>query len=296
MRWLILLPVLPLAIAAPCRPVDRDQILAADLEPEVAAFGRLDSHVVIGLAPAPGTHRTFLARELRAIAERNGLSLDGSIPEVCFERALQPLTGDQIRAALRSALGSGDTRIELVDFSRQPMPSGELVFALSGLAPRAQGLDAPVVWRGSLRYSPQHTLTVWASVRLHQERAVVVAARAIRCGSSIGADDITVVRRDVSPLTAHLETAADALGRITRKAIPAGDVISDTILEIPLDVMAGDIVHVVAFSGDARITFDAVARSQGRKGDRILLLNPESHRSFRALVDGHGRAHTGDET
>jgi hypothetical protein len=52
-------------------------------------------------------------------------------------------------------------------------------------------------------------------------------------------------------------------------------------------------VHVIASRGFTRITFDAVARSGGNKGNSIVLLNPESKIPFRAIVDGKGQAHTG---
>jgi flagella basal body P-ring formation protein FlgA len=192
---------------------------------------------------------------------------------------------------MESSLATNDARIDVVDFTRQPMPSGELAFPRSGLTPPAANGSAPAFWRGNLRYSPQHTLAVWATVRIHEERPVVIAARQIHYGVPISPEDVALVRRDVFPFTPHLETPADTVGRVARRIIPAGSLISDELLEIPPDIVAGDIVRIVVTDGSARITFDAVARSQGRKGDRILFLNPESLRSFRAFVDGKAHAH-----
>ena len=219
------------------------------------------------------------------------------MPNVCFERRLTPLTPERILAAMESVLGIHgeriDARIEIVDFTRQRMPSGELAFPRSGLASPPVNGSAPVLWRGTLRYSPQHTLAVWASVRIRVERPVVIAARQIRYGAVISLEDVALVRREVFPFIPHLEAQTDTVGRKARKTIPSGALISDELLEVPPDVVAGDTVHVVVIEGSTRITFDAVARSQGRKGDRILLQNPESHRSFRAFVDGKASAHIG---
>jgi flagella basal body P-ring formation protein FlgA len=112
----------------------------------------------------------------------------------------------------------------------------------------------------------------------------------------VAADDLAEVERDIFPFTPRLEAKLDALGRVSRKTIPAGALISPELLEVPLDIARGETVHVVAASGAARISFDAVAQSSGRKGDRIVLLNPESHKSFRAVVDGPLCAHTGTGT
>ena len=295
MRLLIFFVTLAPAFAAPCRPADREHIIAADLAAEIEAFGQLDPQTIIGPAPSPGTHRTFSAHELIAIAERNGIRLGGTVSAACFERTLQPLTGERIRAAIQSTLGAQHADIEVVDFVRQPMPLGELVFARAGLIPPADANDVAVLWRGTLRYSPQHTLPVWARVRIRQQSTVVVAAHPIRSGAAIQPEDIALVRRDLSPFTPHLDDTAGVLGRVARRKIPAGAVISEALIEVPPDVVSGDTVNVIATTGSARITFDAVARSQGRKGDRILLLNPESRRTFRAIVDGRGRAHIGGE-
>lgn len=297
MRWFALLFTVPIAVSAPCIPVDRDRIVAADIASTVVVFGQADPELVLGLAPLSGVHRTFSGHELAGIATRNGIRWEGPLEDVCFERRLTPLTADRIRTAIETTLAaaappSNDVRIDIVDFARQPVPSGELVFPRSGLtrpSPTAPG--APALWRGILRYTPDRTLSVWASVRMREERPLVIAARQIHYGAAISPDDIVLVRRDLFPFTPHLETALDALGRMARKTIAAGLPITNDVLEVPLDITAGDAVHVVCTNGSARITFDAVARSQGRKGDRILLLNPESHRSFRAFVDGKGSAH-----
>jgi flagella basal body P-ring formation protein FlgA len=291
MRLLALLSVIPLAFPAPCVPVDRDQIRMADLASQFLPFSRLDPELAVGLAPVPGAHRTFSGHELTAIAERNGVQLEVPVPNVCFERRLQPLTPERVLSAIQSSLGTSDARIEIVDFSRQPLPSGDLAFPHSGLTPPAANASAPALWRGTLKYNPQHTVAVWASVRIHEERPVVVATRQIRYGAAIAAEDVALVRRDLFPLTPHIEVETGIVGRIARRTIPAGAVISDELFEIAPDIVAGDTVYVVATNGSARITFEAVARSRGRKGERIVLLNPESHRTFRALVDGKARAH-----
>ncbi len=288
---LLLLSMLPFAWGAPCIQIDRDRILAADLPADAAAFLRLDPGLVIAPSPMPGVRRTFSTRELAALANRGSLPPPALIAGVCFERALAPLTEDRIRAAMASSLREGGARIEILDYSRQPFPSGELAFPLANLRPPANRSNSPAFWRGSVKYGPRRTIGVWASVRITETRSVVLAAREIHAGSVVVSDDLAIAPRDVFPFAPRLETAADALGRMARKSIPEGSLLSEALLEIPPDIAAGEIVHVVAGVGAARITFDAVARSSGRKGDPIVLVNPESHRTFRALVDEKLRAH-----
>lgn len=300
MRPLILFWIASLAYCAPCTPVSGDRIVASDIVPVVPAFAHLDPKLVIGLSPFPGTRRIVTAHELDAIVRRNGAPPESSLTDICFERALTPLTAGQIRAAIMSSmsnLGIEDASIEVIDFPRQAIPSGQLEFPRSGLTPPpASRRDGPAFWRGAIRYSPQHTLPIWTSVRLSIRRKIITAARDIPRGVIISAGDLAEVERDIFPFSARLEANGDALGRITRKTIPAGDVISPLLLEVPPDIARGGTVHVVATNGAARISFDAIAQSAGRKGERIVLLNPQSHKSFRAVVEGPSCAHTGTGT
>ncbi len=278
----------------PCAIVEGDRILASDIAPHVPLFAELDPNLVAGFAPAPGSHRTFSGGQLRALAERSGISADGIVPGLCFERALATLTPERIQQAMLATLKTTTMKIRIVEFSRLPVPSGELEFPRAGLkTPAASHPENPALWRGTVRYSPQHTVAVWARVRIEEERPVVIAVREIRAGAVISPDDFVILRRTIFPFEPHLETASDAVGRTARRTISSGSLISDDLMAIPPDIAPGQIVHVIASHGFTRITFDAVARSGGNKGNSIVLLNPESHLPFRAIVDGKGQAHTG---
>ncbi|MGA2599396.1 MAG: flagellar basal body P-ring formation chaperone FlgA [Bryobacteraceae bacterium] len=279
--------------AAPCAIVDGDRILASDIAPHVPLFAELDPNLVAGYAPAPGSHRTFSGGQLRAIAERSGVASDGILPGVCFERALAMLTPERIQQAMIATLKTSTAKISIVEFSRLPVPSGELEFPRAGLKiPAGPHREDPALWRGTVRYSPQHTVAVWARVRIEEERPVVVALRELRAGVVIAAGDFVILRRTICPLEPHLETASDVVGRSARRTIASGSFISDDLMAIPPDIAPGQTVHVIASRGFTRITFDAVASSGGNKGNSIVLLNPESHIPFRAIVDGRGQAHT----
>lgn len=292
MRSLVVIVTASLAYCAPCTPVSGDRIVAGDIAPSVPAFARLDPSLAIGLSPFPGTRRIVTAHELATIAQRNGAQPDGPLTDVCFERALAPLTAEQVRAAMMSSIGIADASVEVIDFMHQPVPSGQLEFPRTGLtAPPTARPDGPAYWRGTIRYSPQHTLAIWASCRLSIRRPVITAAREIPRGAVLSAGDLAEVERDIFPFTPRLEAQREALGRAALKTIRAGALISPALIEVPPDIARGETVRVVVTNGAAMISFDAVAQSSGRKGDRIVLLNPDSHKNFRAVVDGHACAH-----
>ena len=73
------------------------------------------------------------------------------------------LSGERVAEALRTAMP--EARIEVVEFSRQPIPSGELRFPLSGL-PAEQATVSPLLWQGVVSVPGQDDFPVWAKVRI----------------------------------------------------------------------------------------------------------------------------------
>lgn len=55
------------------------------------------------------------------------------------------------------------------------------------------------------------------------------------------------------------------------------------------DVMRGEQVSVVVTSGAALLRFEADAETSGRRGDSVLVRNPENGKLFQARVEGKGR-------
>lgn len=290
MRCAVLLTVCLLPAAAACRAVEGDSILARDAAAETDLFRALDPQMRLGFAPLPGARRTYSGQELLAIARRAGLRADTAPAAICFERAVQPLNREALHDALLAALGVEGAELEVLDFTREPMPAGQLEFRAAGVADRAVDAATPLVWRGRLSYGAGRTLSVWAKVRVWVNRPVATASRDIPAGSAVLADMVSVATRDISPFTPHCETAAEVVERVTRRRIPAGAIIAPGALETPPDIRKGETVRVSVTSGGATITFDARAEGDGRAGGRITLTSPENRKLFRATVEKKGRA------
>lgn len=58
----------------------------------------------------------------------------------------------------------------------------------------------------------------------------------------------------------------------------------------PPEIRKGDLIHVEAHNGAARLALDGQAQAGGRIGDRIAVRNPSSGKLFTATVAGRGRA------
>lgn len=269
----------PLALAA-CLTLPRGaaNITAADLH-----LNGMPPETVLSYAPMPGSQRVFHLPELRQIAARFQLA---AIPEddICVERVMGPLDPSKLTEAMQQALP--DAKIEILEFSRQPAPEGEILFRRAGLRNAASG----AVWFGAVRYAPNREFTVWAKVRVTVRAQRIVAVTDLRPGAPIGAAQVKLETADDFPSAEPLVGSLDeAVGRYPRALIPGGAAIRVGALEPMRDVRQGDTVEVEVASGNMRLRFEGRAAGSGSIGATIPVLNPASSKRFEARIDGKGK-------
>ncbi len=279
---------------AACVPVSSARIVAGDLAESVPVLRSLDPATPLGFAPLPGTQRIFTARELVQVLKKNGLASDAGavLPDVCAERWVVPLKRAAIEEALAVALGVADAEIELIDFSSQPVPPGQLEFRRDGLNQPPEAVpNAPVLWRGRLIYDEHRSACLWARVRISVERTAYVASENIPAGSLIASAQVrTITDREFPFVSRSLPSPELIVGKIARRNIAMGQKFTLGQLDSPPDVRRGDQVLVKVIDGLASLSLEAVAQSSGKKGDTIVVHNPSSGRNFRALISEKGEA------
>jgi flagella basal body P-ring formation protein FlgA len=277
---------------AACLEISSSEITAGDLARAVPVFQALDPSTQLGFMPLPGAERVLSSRELRLIARQHSLDVqDQSIPDLCVKRQVRQLTRDEIQKTLSKSLGMPDAQVDVVDFSNQPLPPGDLEFRVSGLnrPPRSRP-DDPVIWRGRLVYDGRHSANIWARVRISVQRTWLVAAEDITAGQAIRAADVQQISGRTFPFPASsLQSPESIVGKVARRGIPRGQRIAAGALQDPLDVVKGETVRVNVTEGLASIALDAVARTGGRKGDVIVVHNPSTGRDFRAVIEDRGQ-------
>jgi flagella basal body P-ring formation protein FlgA len=256
-----------------------DEVTVRDL------FGGSDSSVV-ALAPAPGVQRRFDLPELRRIAARFQLPEPGR--EVCVERPVASLDPTRLIEAMRAELP--EARIEILDFSRQPAPHGELQFPRAGLRPIA----GAAMWNGWIRYGGRHRFSVWARVKVTTSAARVVAAADLPAGRPIDAAALRVETREEFPPPETLPSKLDEVaGRVPRRTIRAGTAIDPRWLDPAKAVARGDTVQVEVREGGALLQIAGQAQASGMVGQTILVLNPMSNKRFPARIEAPGRVSAG---
>ncbi len=297
MTTLLLLFLVQAPVPSPtCVAIAGDVIHNGDLARFVPEFGALDPAGRVGFAPVPGAKRIYTAGEIAGLARRAGLTLASLPAPICFDRPTEILTRGQVEDALHHVLQStpGDGRapieVELIDYSQYPVPVGQIEFARTGLSYPIRGdANVPVEWLGRIRYGNGRVTTIWARVKLKTVRQMLVAVGPLSVGAPIEDGQVRVEPRTVFPFpeTAAL-TPEQAIGRIPRRTIAAGEILNAAFLgEVPA-VRRGDEVSVRLQDGGLLLRFAATSGSTGQIGDSVVVENAASHVKMRGVIEGRG--------
>jgi flagella basal body P-ring formation protein FlgA len=260
-----------------------DRIEARDLAaayPELAAAA---GDAILAPAPEPGFTRIFRGPELRRLAARFGVQ-DPPDEEICVTRKTMPVDPARLLEAMKRLLP--EARIELQDYSRQPVPEGPFHFDPRTL----RGSPTAAIWPGWVEYASNRHFTVWAKVKLNLKVRRVMAVADLVPGGPIAAAAVAETLVEALPSAVpYAESAAAVIGRWPRVAVPAGGAIRADQLEPARAVMRGQTVTVEVAAEGARLELEAEAEAAGDIGDAVAVLNPSSHKRFLARVVGPGR-------
>jgi flagella basal body P-ring formation protein FlgA len=277
--------ILPALFALACLAVSpgSDQILLRDLAPAFPSLESAAPETPVALAPAPGVARVFRVTELRSLAVRLNLPAppDG---EICVTRPVAAPDPARLLAAMRKELPQAT--IEILGFSRQPVPEGEIEFPVRQLRRGAGG----ALWLGYVHYGGNHRFTIWAKVKVLVAVERVVAVGDLPSGQPIRAAQLAAQTRQEYPASEPFARSIDEVaGKWPRLPIRDGTAIRTDLLENPRDVVRGDTVRVEVRDGGAHLELEATAEGSGAFGEIISVLNPISKKRFPARVEGKGR-------
>ena len=284
------IPLLLVAVASQqCLQVSGENIVAADLAKAITEFSDVPPETAFGYAPNPGARRVLRVGDIARFARQTGVELNDEY-QLCFEWELRPISEEAFRQAMLEAWGGDEVQIRVLEISRFPAPPGRLVFDPDDLSPPPPGNPtAPVLWRGHVNYSPGRQIAVWARVQVIASMQRVVATEPLRAGEPIPADALRAETYRGFPSSAAISKVSEATGRVLLRPLAAGSIVPRRLLREPIDVGQGAVVEVTVVSGPTVIRTEGVAEGSGRRGETIVVRNPKSGRTFRALISGAGQ-------
>jgi len=114
---------------------------------------------------------------------------------------------------------------------------------------------------------------------------VMCAARNLKKGEVINADDLYTARKNISHLSTDILRDMDgAVGRIAKHSIRQGTLLKDWMVERRPTLARGDVVTILAESGDLRVTVPGRVLEKGYKGALIRVENVMSRKEIYATV------------
>lgn len=275
-----------------CIAIEGERILARDLAREAPAFSEMEPEADLGPSPSPGVKRVLSRTHLLRLNSTQGKGF-ASMPEsLCVERVLTQLGSDAVEGALRNSareiFPNREIRLELLDYSRYPLPPGTLRFQRQGVLGGSGGLiDAAILWRGTLRTGSGRSIPIWARVRFLVGRSCWRVRAPLAAGDQPVEDQFERIDIWVNPFSA----AADCVGpnqknvRL-RRTLHKGQLLIRSDLTVVPSVRRGDKVQASVTVASAKISTDAIAEMDGTQGQSVLI--KRAGRRLRARVVGAG--------
>jgi flagella basal body P-ring formation protein FlgA len=266
------------------------EVLAAD-----AALSERLEGLHVARAPLPGQSRRLgraylLIRMRQAGVDPESFRMEGA-DSVEVRRAGIEVGRERIEAIAR---GHVEQRIERAGLEGEvasvhvphslSLPSGVLTHRVE--AEEGEGLrgTVPVSVVFFVDGRPEGRVQTLVRVRVMAE--VVTAARPLRRSRLLTADDLALSRMDLSdcPSNVFLHIEA-AVGKRLKHSVDAFSPLREDQVELPPLVRRGDVVHIVAANRRIAVrTLGVVRDREGRKGDRVQVVNMDSDRSVYARV------------
>lgn len=113
---------------------------------------------------------------------------------------------------------------------------------------------------------------------------VVVASEAVHANRPIAAEQLSLERRDVSGVTDPISDIEAVVGKSSRRALRAGQVVSERWLVEPVLVKRGARVNIVARNAGVEVQVAGEALESGRRDEVIRVRNAGNDTEIRARV------------
>lgn len=154
---------------------------------------------------------------------------------------------------------------------------------------------------GALQVQPTASTTVEVScpdaggwrlfvpVKVRRNQTVLVLNRGIGTGETLTAADITTAQRDAARIAgAVLADPNAAIGRIARRPLQAGALLSNNDLVVQRLIKRGDNVALVSRRGSVEVRIAGRAMGDAGENERVSVENLSSRRIVQGTVDAAG--------
>jgi flagella basal body P-ring formation protein FlgA len=130
---------------------------------------------------------------------------------------------------------------------------------------------------------------LFVPVKVRRNQTVLILNRGIAAGETLGVADITTAQRDVARIAgAALADPAAAVGRVARRTLSAGSLLSANDLVAQRLVRRGDSVALVSRFGGVEVRVAGKALADAGENERVSVENLSSRKIVQGTVAASG--------
>jgi len=282
----MMIPLLLAVSSSSCLVVREDHVRIADLVTANASLRELDQSLAVFPSPLIGSIRRLGPVEWKQVAALRGYRMS----DLCIKRADRELPREEVVAAIQGQL-QVEVEWELIDFSRFRVPEGRVEFLRSDLLRQSPaGASKAILWRGRVATEDGGHAAIWARVRMHVQRTVLVAARDLAPGSRLQPEDFVEESRNLFPFGGQ-EVPAESLrrGLEVRRAISKGTLLAQSMVRPHLvQVKVGQTVRVVVATGEVRLEMAGTVEMSAKEGTQTWVRLAATGKKLRGTVQPEG--------
>ncbi len=204
------------------------------------------------------------------------IALVGASPHAQAAGGWQPV--DSIRAAALSTLPAGSEGDTTLDSAlRLPACGQDLRAQPTGTSTVEVSCPDAGGWR------------LFVPVKVRRNQTVLILNRGIAAGETLGVADITTAQRDVARIAgAALADPAVAVGRVARRTLSAGSLLSANDLVAQRLIRRGDSVALVSRFGGVEVRVAGKALADAGENERVSVENLSSRKVVQGTVAASG--------
>ncbi|WP_282296645.1 flagellar basal body P-ring formation chaperone FlgA [Stenotrophomonas sp. PS02289] len=130
---------------------------------------------------------------------------------------------------------------------------------------------------------------LFVPVKVRRNQTVLILNRGIAAGETIGVADITTAQRDAARIAgAALADPAAAVGRVARRTLAAGSLLSANDLVAQRLIRRGDSVSLVSRRGGVEVRVAGKALADAGENERVSVENLSSRKIVQGTVAASG--------
>lgn len=250
--------------------------------------------LVLGKAPLPGKSRKIDTSYVTLRLKQKGISKSrvvfGHNRVTTVYRTSTTLNRDQLVAVVRETIVKEDlfkgrrANIKEVRIdSNLVVPVGTISYRVEFPEKRMRSSQIP--FSVSVFTDGKHYRKIWGTLVAEIFQEVIVLKHSMRRYQRITPEDIELMDVSHNRIPNNAITRdQDIVGKRVIKSLLSGTILRNDIVEMPPLVNRGDIVTIVASSGALQVTALGKVKNKGRKGDRIRVVNVDTHKEIHGLV------------